>query len=378
MSSSVLGALRNQLDWRYALKQGSAACLEMDPVEKLHFPKNVEEDDDVILISEDEMETGGGTPDDDIQLLEETTPVTTAAATAKPLATSANVFRDSGDAHALSSEPADLISKVCTHGPLRTVAAAIETLNEEIFVCDSNCMCKVSRRAQESINHHRRERARPLEIVNHKWHGGHLFLHCKLDSERTCLEYLKVCQIPANIRREYSVYLENCQKIGKLPKPGKKWTVQDDLALRERLYPSLTKEQIRCQEGLTNCTDTAEWEVITRNGRGTVTLPRAQKVPETSRPKAVLETATEEFYEVERVIAAELEMGKISYLIKWIGYPLEESTWEPQSAVQMSRDAVDQFISSFGKPNKTNPKIFSPEGNTFLEKIAAKAKKKKK
>jgi len=34
-------------------------------------------------------------------------------------------------------------------------------------------------------------------------------------------------------------------------------------------------------------------------------------------------------YEVEKILDKSFSNGKIKYLIKWVGYPKEESTWEP-------------------------------------------------
>lgn len=66
------------------------------------------------------------------------------------------------------------------------------------------------------------------------------------------------------------------------------------------------------------------------------------------RPPAVLETEAEKFYEVERVIGSSVSEGQSWYLIKWVGYPVEECSWEPSGAVEMSRDAVKLFHKTYG------------------------------
>ena len=35
--------------------------------------------------------------------------------------------------------------------------------------------------------------------------------------------------------------------------------------------------------------------------------------------------------------------GKLKYLVKWKGYPQEESTWEPESHLTKARKAVAEF-----------------------------------
>ena len=37
------------------------------------------------------------------------------------------------------------------------------------------------------------------------------------------------------------------------------------------------------------------------------------------------------FYEVEKIINSKIYRNKKYYLIKWLCYPIHESTWEPKS-----------------------------------------------
>ena len=73
-------------------------------------------------------------------------------------------------------------------------------------------------------------------------------------------------------------------------------------------------------------------------------------------------------YEVEAirdsaVYARESESGHLpglSYLVAWKGYPEEENTWEPASAVQHLR----KLISMFHKDHLDKPTVTSSDINT--------------
>ena len=63
------------------------------------------------------------------------------------------------------------------------------------------------------------------------------------------------------------------------------------------------------------------------------------------------------------VYARESESGHLSglyYLVSWKGYPEEENTWEPASAVQHLR----KLISSFHKDHPDKPTATSPAIDT--------------
>ena len=63
------------------------------------------------------------------------------------------------------------------------------------------------------------------------------------------------------------------------------------------------------------------------------------------------------------VYAKELESGHLPglyYLVSWKGYPEEENTWEPASAVQHLR----KLISSFHKDHPDKPTATSPAIDT--------------
>ncbi len=78
------------------------------------------------------------------------------------------------------------------------------------------------------------------------------------------------------------------------------------------------------------------------------------------------ETGDSEEYEVEAirdsvVYARESQLGhlpRLYYLVSWKGYPEEENTWEPSSAVQPLRKLLSSFQRShLDKPKATSPAI---------------------
>jgi hypothetical protein len=48
-------------------------------------------------------------------------------------------------------------------------------------------------------------------------------------------------------------------------------------------------------------------------------------------------------YEVERILAKRMVRGHPQYLVKWSGYPMEDSEWRPLGALTGARDAVKEF-----------------------------------
>ena len=60
-------------------------------------------------------------------------------------------------------------------------------------------------------------------------------------------------------------------------------------------------------------------------------------------------------YLVEKIIGKRIKNGKIQYKIKWEGYPLSQSTWEPVSNLQ---NILDMKL-SFGENKGYRGKSFS-------------------
>ena len=64
----------------------------------------------------------------------------------------------------------------------------------------------------------------------------------------------------------------------------------------------------------------------------------------------------DEVYEVEKIINIKFEEKKKYYLIKWFGYPINESTWEPKSNLINLNYLIDQFEEEY--PNSIDNDMY--------------------
>jgi hypothetical protein len=82
----------------------------------------------------------------------------------------------------------------------------------------------------------------------------------------------------------------------------------------------------------------------------------------------------EQEWEVERI----LERGRFNnltyYLVKWVGYPVEEATWEPITNLDNCQHAIFQFENTIRNqpPPKKTPKRKVKKPNLDLDKIFGK------
>lgn len=54
-------------------------------------------------------------------------------------------------------------------------------------------------------------------------------------------------------------------------------------------------------------------------------------------------------YIVEKILDKKKEGFKVKYLVKWEGYPIEQSTWEPEENLEYVQGLVDQFENNYNK-----------------------------
>ncbi|KAH0485835.1 MAG: hypothetical protein KVP17_002867 [Porospora cf. gigantea B] len=74
-------------------------------------------------------------------------------------------------------------------------------------------------------------------------------------------------------------------------------------------------------------------------------MPRKSKKAEEENP----------LYDVEAIVGYKVENGKDLYLVKWMGYPTEDNTWEPRSCFpNMAEGIVAQMESLRAQYNEEN------------------------
>ena len=55
-----------------------------------------------------------------------------------------------------------------------------------------------------------------------------------------------------------------------------------------------------------------------------------------------------EFYNIEKILDRRKVGGRFEYKIKWEGYPMSQSTWEPMKNLETAKDLVEEY-------NRTHP-----------------------
>jgi Chromo (CHRromatin Organisation MOdifier) domain len=60
-------------------------------------------------------------------------------------------------------------------------------------------------------------------------------------------------------------------------------------------------------------------------------------------PAIVLPNTEQEEYEVENILDKRTLRKKPQYLIKWLGYPLHDATWEPLENLGNAREKVKEY-----------------------------------
>jgi hypothetical protein len=63
----------------------------------------------------------------------------------------------------------------------------------------------------------------------------------------------------------------------------------------------------------------------------------------TPPPAMVLPNTEHEEYEVETILDKRILRKKPQYLIKWLGYPLHDATWEPLEHLNNAKDKIKEF-----------------------------------
>ena len=87
--------------------------------------------------------------------------------------------------------------------------------------------------------------------------------------------------------------------------------------------------------------------------------------------KRALATRSETYYEVEKILDRKETNGVPLYRIKWKGYPLSASSWEPLENLDTVLDMVQEFDSQKGLPSKPAVPARSQSGGKVVEILAA-------
>ena len=77
----------------------------------------------------------------------------------------------------------------------------------------------------------------------------------------------------------------------------------------------------------------------------------------------------EELYNIEKILDRRKVNGKFEYKIKWEGYPMSQSTWEPMKNLETAKELVEEY--NLSHPISTQPKSKTKsvkKDNTFIHK----------
>ena len=88
-----------------------------------------------------------------------------------------------------------------------------------------------------------------------------------------------------------------------------------------------------------------------------------------------MEYTLPELYEVEKIINCKYFKNKKYYLIKWLCYPINQSTWEPKSNLKNLNYLIDQFEAKY--PYTIDRSMYSIFCNEIKNKKIKKEKKEK-
>ena len=89
-----------------------------------------------------------------------------------------------------------------------------------------------------------------------------------------------------------------------------------------------------------------------------------------------MEYTLPDLYEVEKIITSKYYKSKKYYLIKWLCYPINQSTWEPKSNLKNLNHLIEQFEAQY--PYTIDKSVYKIFCNEIKIKRIKKEKKEKK
>ena len=77
-----------------------------------------------------------------------------------------------------------------------------------------------------------------------------------------------------------------------------------------------------------------------------------------------------EFYNIEKILDRRKVNGKFEYKIKWEGYPMNQSTWEPMKNLETAKELVEEYnrSHSFSNQPKSTKTKSAKKDNIFIHK----------
>ena len=78
----------------------------------------------------------------------------------------------------------------------------------------------------------------------------------------------------------------------------------------------------------------------------------------------------DKLYLVEKILNRRIKNGKLEYKIKWIGYPMSESTWEPMRNLETAQNLVAEYDRThpIEEQDKSSKSTSKQKSATFINK----------
>ena len=73
-----------------------------------------------------------------------------------------------------------------------------------------------------------------------------------------------------------------------------------------------------------------------------------------------------EFYNIEKILSRRSVNGKFEYKIKWEGYPLSQSTWEPMKNLESAKELIEEY--NLSHPIESKKHVKKKKNSTYINK----------
>jgi hypothetical protein len=72
-------------------------------------------------------------------------------------------------------------------------------------------------------------------------------------------------------------------------------------------------------------------------------------------------------YEVEKILDHRFRHRRLEYLVKWVGYPEHDASWEPEGNLQNAQDSIAIYRASRTMPEGGGSDVMVLQSATFKE-----------